>query len=117
MNTPTSGIPETDIARVQRWCDLRVPERARHQVRIECEVGTRHLTVVERRVPWRDDYGPEWTRAPIARLRYTKVTGSWTLYWRDRNLRFHEYDRITPSAMVDDLLTEIDGDPACIFWG
>jgi Protein of unknown function (DUF3024) len=28
----------------------------------------------------------------IARLRYTKTNGRWSLYWRDRNLRFHVYD-------------------------
>jgi len=28
----------------------------------------------------------EWTRFPIARLRYTKATRQWSLYWRDRHL-------------------------------
>jgi hypothetical protein len=41
---------------------------------------------------------PDWTRLPIARLRYTKASKTWTLYWRDRNSRFHRYDRIEPSA-------------------
>ena len=54
---------------------------------------------------------PEWTSFPIARLRYTIADKSWTLYWRDRNLRLHSYDRLTPSQRVEDLLTEIDRDP------
>jgi Protein of unknown function (DUF3024) len=54
---------------------------------------------------------------PIARLRYTKGTGQWSLYWRDRHLRFHAYDRIALSPHIDDLLQEIDRDPAAIFWG
>ena len=33
-------------------------------------------------------HGREWTRFPIARLRYIKANKTWTLYWRDRNLRF-----------------------------
>ena len=81
------ALPELDVARVQRWCAARVPEHARHQVRVECEVAPRHLTIVERRAPWREDFGPEWTAFPIARLRYTAADKSWTLYWRDRNLR------------------------------
>ena len=32
-------------------------------------------------------------------------------------LRFHLYDRITPSPRIDDLLREIDRDPTAIFWG
>jgi len=40
-----------------------------------------------------------------------------TLYWRDRNLRFHECDRIAPSASIADVLAEIDRDPTGVFWG
>lgn len=39
------------------------------------------------------------------------------LYWRDRNLRWHQYDRIGPSPYVDPLLAEIEADPTSIFWG
>jgi hypothetical protein len=96
------ALPELDVARVQRWCAARVPEHARHQVRVECEVAPRHLTIVERRAPWREDFGPEWTAFPIARLRYTAADKSWTLYWRDRNLRFHLYEPMAPSHRVED---------------
>lgn len=111
------ALPDLDVARVRHWCSRRVPEHVRHQVRVECEVAPRHLTLVERRAPWREDLGPEWTNFPIARLRYTVASRSWTLYWRDRNLRFHLYDLISPSRSVDDLLDEVDRDPTCIFWG
>jgi hypothetical protein len=110
-------MSDLDLARVQRWCAARVPEHARHQVRVEVDIAPRHLTIVERRAPWREDYGPEWTSFPIARLRWTATTKTWTLYWRDRNLRFHHYDRIDPSTNLQTLLDEIDSDPTSIFWG
>lgn len=113
----SSGLPELEVARVQRWCAARIPERARHQVRVEGQLATRHITIVERRAPWRNDTGADWTSFPIARLRYAKTTKTWTPYWRDSNLRFHRYDRLPPSPHVDDLLTEIERDPTCIFWG
>jgi len=112
-----AGLPELDVARVRRWCQQRVPEHVRSQVTVEYDATPRHLTIVECRPPWRADMGTEWTRFPIARLRYTKATRQWSLYWRDRHLRFHLYDRITPSARIDDLLREIDRDPTAIFWG
>jgi len=112
-----SALPHLDVARVQRWCLDRVPDHAQNQVRIECEVAPRHITIVERRAPWRSDLGPEWTRFPIARLRFTRATATWSLYWRDRNLQFHEYDLVPPSAHIDDLLNEVDRDPTCVFWG
>ena len=112
-----SGLPETDVARVQRWCRARVPERVREQVRVEVDLTERHVTIVECRPPWRPGVGPGGTRFPIARLRYTKSTGLWSLYWLDRDLRFHEYDRVPATASVEDLLVEIDRDPTSIFWG
>lgn len=110
-------LPELDVARVQRWCAERVPERARHQVRVECHAAPRYLTIVERRAPWRENLGSEWSSVPIARLRYTTAGKTWTLNWRDRNLRFHRYDQMAPSHQVEDLLAELDRDPTRIFWG
>lgn len=108
------GIPQLDLARIRRWCDARVPQHLWDQVKVEADVADRHVTIVEVRPPW-DGQG-EPTRFPIARLRYTKSTKLWSLYWRDRNLKFHAYD-IAPSPLVDDLLDYIEnsGDP--IFFG
>ena len=110
-------IPETDLARVKRFCDQRVPAEALHQVRLEVEFGPGAITIVERRAPWRPEYGSEWTRLPIARFRYSASTKLWTLYWRGRDLRFHVYGRVAPSRSVDALLAEVDRDPTRIFWG
>jgi Protein of unknown function (DUF3024) len=112
-----AGLPETDVVRVQRWCRVRVPEHVRDQVRVEVDVADRHMTIVECRPPWRGETGAEWTRFPIARPHFTKATRQWSLYWRDRNLRFHEYDLVPPSQSVEDLLAEVDRDPTAIFWG
>ncbi|HXZ75805.1 MAG TPA: DUF3024 domain-containing protein [Streptosporangiaceae bacterium] len=84
---------------------------------MECHSGPRHLTIVECRPPWREDVGSDWTRFPIARLRYTAAAQTWSLYWRDRNLRFPIYDLAAPAGRVADLLAEIDRDPTGIFWG
>jgi Protein of unknown function (DUF3024) len=111
------SLPETDVVRVQRWCRDRVPAHARDQVRIEADVADRHVTIVECQPSWPSDPGAEWTRFPVARLRYTKSARLWSLYWRDRNLRFHEYDRVPATASVEDLLAEIDRDPTALFWG
>jgi hypothetical protein len=113
-------LPETDLARVRRWVDARndgLPERARGLIRYEFDVDARSVTIVECRPPWREDFGPEWTRSPIARLRYTETRREWEIYWRDRNLKFHAYDLVEPTANVELLLAEVDRDPTGIFWG
>lgn len=110
-------IPDGSVERVQQWADARGPERARDRVRIELDVTDRTITILECRPPWRPDMGDEWSRFPIARLRYTKARDEWSLYWRDRNLKFHPYDLAEPSPDLQDLLDEIDADPTAIFWG
>lgn len=108
---------ELAVAKVERFCRQRVPPEALYQVRLEVEVNRKAITIVERRAPWRPDYGPAWSRFPIARFRYTTTTGLWTLYWRDRNLKFHRYDLLEPTASLDEILDEIDRDKTGIFWG
>jgi hypothetical protein len=112
------GLPELDVARARRWCDARVPTHLHDQLKVEVDVAPRHLTIVECRPPWHPDYADKsWTRHPVARLRFTHATKTWTLYWRDRNLRFHLYDPFSESERLDELLAEIDRDPTAIFWG
>ena len=53
----------------------------------------------------------------IALLRYYTAAVSWTVYWADRNRRWHRYDDLDPTPQLDDLLKEIDEDPLSTFWG
>jgi Protein of unknown function (DUF3024) len=39
-----------------------------------------------------------------------------SLYWADRNGRWHRYDDLDPGP-VDSASSEIEADPTCIFWG
>jgi hypothetical protein len=113
-------LPELHRQRILRWADLgnkALPERARDQIRYEVDLTAVSAPILDCRPPWRPDFGPDWTRFPVARLRYTKTQNKWSLYWRDRNLRFHLYDLVAPSVHVEDLLAEIDRDPTAIFWG
>jgi hypothetical protein len=64
-----------------------------------------------------DDYDLHGRQFPIARLHHTKTTGLWTLYWRDRNLKFHRYQPLDPSPRVRELLDYLDKHADPIFWG
>lgn len=71
-------IPDLDLARVRKWIDQRnadMPPRARVQIRYEIDVADRMITVLECRPPSRKE---------------------WSLYWCDRNPKFHEYDLVPP---------------------
>jgi hypothetical protein len=111
------ALPVDVLARVRRFCEERVPPEVRDDVRLECSVRGSAITIVERRPPWSELVGPEWTSMKIAQLRYDAGDGIWTLYCTDRNERWWPYDFAEPSADVDDLLAAIDEDPSGVFWG
>ena len=108
------AMPERDREVVGQWVAARnakLAEHARDQIRSEFDESDRALTIIEARPPWRDDFGPEWSRSEAARLRYTTKTAQWTLYWSDSNGKFHLYDTLRPTSHVRRLLAEIDRDP------
>ena len=109
--------PEPDIARVQTWCRQQVPDRLHDELRVECDVDARQVTIYEARPPWQPDLGPEWTRSPVAQLRYTATSRAWNLYWPDRNLRWRQYRDLPGGRPVEELLDEVERDPTGIFRG
>jgi Protein of unknown function (DUF3024) len=102
---------------VEAYCNSRVPEDLRDQVRIECGRRGKSVTIVERRPPWHPDMGTEWTTSRVAQLRYDDSARTWSLYCADRNGRWRHYPEVRPSRTVETLLAEIEADPTGIFWG
>jgi hypothetical protein len=91
-------LPETDIATIRELCEARVPPDVREHVGVELERERQAVTIVERRPPWREDYGPEWSRLPIARLRYVASKRLWTLYYHRHTGRWERYPLLGPSC-------------------
>lgn len=110
-------VRQTALSKVERFCNERVPEELRAQVRLEHGVRGNAITIVERRPPWSELVGPEWTTSHIAQLRYDEDGRRWTLYCRDSRERWWLYDDAEPAADVGPLLTAIDEDATGIFWG
>ena len=111
-------LPETDLHRVMAWAGRRIPAELWDKVRLELDTTASTITILECHPPWNAPESPiNWTRHPVARLRYASSRRLWTLYWTDRNLKFHRYDMVEPTATIDTLLDEIDADPTAIFWG
>lgn len=110
-------LPEAAVAQIRELCETRVPAEAHDQVRVELECERQAVTIVERRPPWREDYGPEWSRMPIARLRYVATKRRWTLYFHRHTGRWERYPLLEPTPNLSRLLDELDEDPICVFWG
>lgn len=110
-------LPETDLTRIKRYCESRVPAEYQDQVKVTMKRRGKSVTILECRPPWSEMVGPEWSERPLAQMRYDERTAAWTLYYADRNGRWHVYDLIEPHQSAPRLLDEIEKDPTCIFWG
>ena len=64
----------TDALRhVALFCENHVPEHVRDEVRLEHSVRGSKITIVERRPPWSEHIGPEWTSMNIAHSAMTSA--------------------------------------------
>lgn len=103
---------------VRRFCEGRIPAHARDQVRLELGIRGNAITIFERRPFFRSRPNvDEWSKMKIAQLRYDPDAREWSLYWADRNGRWHRYWDLDPAENLEVLLREIDEDPTAIFWG
>jgi hypothetical protein len=108
------AAPELAIRRIADWCEARVPAHLRDQVRVELRSRGPAVTIIERRPPYSQDVGPNWSVQPIAQLRYD-LTGYWTLHWVDNMDRWHPLQTVAPAVDPVDLLTVIDRNPDGVF--
>lgn len=73
------------------------------------------VTLVEERRSFADP--KQWTRSPIAQFRRAATSSLWTLYWRDRNGRWHLFQPRPGSRRLEVLLQVVEEDATCIFFG
>src|SRR5436305_9171484 len=105
------------MRQVEGCCRRQVPGKYRDEVRLEATVRGNSVTVVERRPPWREGIGTEWTSLKIAQLRYDSATALWTLYWSDSKDRWLPYSDATPARSVATLIEAIEADRSGVFFG
>ena len=66
---------------------------------------------------------PDWTGRPgwldhdIAKFRFTKRTGLWSLFCQFSDLKWHAYEPLPYSPSLAELVAEVERDPTCIFFG
>jgi len=108
----TKKLIETKIT---GYCEHKIPMHARDKVKLIFSIRGNNVTLFETRPYF---HNPSiWTENPIAQFRYDNKSSKWTLYYADRNSRWHPYTGAKSSHNIDDLLKEVDRDPTGIFWG
>ena len=108
----TKKLIETKLA---EYCTNRIPEHAREQIKLIFNIRGNKVTLIETRPYYKDP--SIRTENPIAQLRFDNAVKKWSLYYMDRNDRWHLYDLVKPSTDYNDLLKALDRDPTGRFWG
>lgn len=86
-------------------------------MRLEAHARGNAITIVECRVPWNPDFGPEWTSSDAAQLRLDSPSDTWTLQWKRADGRWYPHEGLLPTQDVTAVIAEIDADPDGVFWG
>jgi len=101
--------------KLDRYCDQRVPEFAKDQVQLTYKIKGNDVTLYEKRRAYFDP--DKWSKMPIVQFRYNTNSAKWSLYWADRNSKWHLYLELPPNTDFDVLLKELDKDRTGIFYG
>ena len=98
---------------LRAYCEAKTNPAVRDQLAIVYRIEGNYAYVSEQRPDWRD---PSINRVyDVAKMRFMVKDREWVLFWRDRNLRWHEFELCRRSSDVSDLLEVIDREP--IFYG
>ena len=73
------------------------------------------MIVAEERPDWQDP--SKRLRTPVAKCRFVRTTGLWTLYWMRADLRWHVYRPVAPTSDLAALADVVDRDQYCAFFG
>jgi len=111
-----AAIPDIDLHKIRKYAAERVPAELHNKIRMEVDVRGKSVTIVECRPPRSKAIGPEWTRHGVAKMKFDPDSAKWTLYWPDRNARWHVCDFTEPGT-IEEMLNEIELDQTGIFWG
>ncbi|PLX93829.1 MAG: hypothetical protein C0621_06645 [Desulfuromonas sp.] len=97
------------------YCQQRVPDCMRNQLRIDFRIRDNMATLYEERVlPSSPD---QWLTTLIAQLRFHPELDQWTLHYADRSGKWHPYLNVPPTLNFSKLLEALDSDPLGFFWG
>ena len=111
----SAALKHTVDQELTAYCERKIPLHVRDKGRLVHQWHGIRVTLIEQRPWWKDE--TTWLDSPVAQFRFNYFANDWTLYWRDRNQRWHRYEEHLGSRSITCLLVEVDQDPTGIFWG
>ena len=109
---------EIDLRRIEKvvggFCQQRIPDDVRSQVKVFYEIRGSEVKIIESRPTMMGSH--LWTETPVARLKYDPITMEWELYWMNGSGKWQKYSDLDPARDLKSLVSEIQNDPHRLFW-
>ena len=108
-----------DLKRIERivggLCRHRTLPEHSDELRLVYETSGQSVVLSEERPDWRE---PEKRmHNPVAKLRFARASGLWTLYWLRADLKWHAYLPAPSTVDLAALVEVIDRDEYGAFFG
>ncbi len=100
---------------VGSFCERRVPEHFRDEVRLVYAIEGHNVYIRETRPSFLDP--SQWTCLDVAKLRYIKASNEWSLYWKRASGKWWPYDPATGLTSLEALISEVATDENGCFFG
>jgi frataxin-like iron-binding protein CyaY len=101
---------------LQRYCDEKIPDNIRDQLRLTYTFEDNSFILLEERPPI-DSNSDVWLADPVAKFVYKKAEKLWHLLWLGQDLQWHDFSPPERSSEFSRLLDKVDEDVTAIFWG
>ncbi len=110
---------ELDLKRIDKlvggFCQRRTRPKFAAELRLVYAIEGQSVVISEERPDWRDP--AKRMSRPLAKLRFVRTSGLWTLYWMRADLRWQRYEAAAASPDLARLAEVIDRDEYCCFFG
>jgi hypothetical protein len=112
-------IPQDELAYatevLEEFCEERTPVMVRDKVVLQFRVEGQAIVLYEKRPFFRDPR--KWIDNEVAKFRYWKERDEWSLYWQDRNCKWHLFEPLESAKELQVLVDEVGRDRTSIFFG
>jgi Protein of unknown function (DUF3024) len=98
---------------ISEYCARRVPAEQREDIRPGFRIRGNSVTLFDEERSFLDK--STWVEIAVAQFRFDVKSSYWTLYWPDRNIRWHPFPVVVPSRRLEDLIEAVKGNPLGAF--
>lgn len=113
------ALSDIELKRIEKvvgeFCRRRSPDEFKDKLSIGYKMAGHEVLIYERRPKWDDPQN--FIELPVAKLRYTRTTNVWHLYWQRANMRWVAYEPYAQDRDIGALVRVIDRDEYGCFFG